>query len=69
MNTPFTTARTTVRTTVRITAFFAAAVVTTVLLGSQFGLAGRYDAEAAAVLASQPAGSPVAGAPVQRKAG
>ena len=53
----------------RFSAFFAAAAVTTVLLGSQFGLAGRYDAEAAAVLASQPAGGPVALALVQRKAG
>lgn len=43
--------------TARIAAFFAAAVVTTVLVGSQFGLAGRYDAEAAAVLAGQPASS------------
>ena len=39
----------------RFTAFFAAAVVTTVLVGSQFGLAGRYEAEAGAVLAGQPA--------------
>ena len=53
MNTTFTTARTTARTTVRITAFFAAAVVTTVLVGSQFGLAGHYEAEAGAVLAGQ----------------
>ena len=45
----------TTSTTTRITAFFAAAVVTTVLVGSQFGLAGRYDAQAAAVLAGQPA--------------
>ena len=39
--------------TARIAAFFAAILVTTVLVGSQFGLAGRYDAEAAAVLAGQ----------------
>ena len=51
MNTPFSSRN----TTTRFTAFFAAAVVTTVLVGSQFGLAGRYDAQAAAVLAGQPA--------------
>jgi hypothetical protein len=41
--------------TARFTAFFAAALVTTVLVGSQFGLASRYDAQAASVLAGQPA--------------
>jgi hypothetical protein len=59
----------TTSTTARITAFFAAAVVTTVLVGSQFGLAGRYDAEAGAVLAGQPAAGLVALAPVQHTAG
>ena len=51
MNTPFSSRN----TTTRFTAFFAAAVVTTVLVGSQFGLASRYDAEAGAMLAGQPA--------------
>ena len=59
----------TARFITRFTAFFAAAVVTTVLVGSQFGLAGRYDAQAAAVLAGQPAGGLVALAPVQHVAG
>lgn len=45
----------TTSTTARIAAFFAATVVTTALVGSQFGLAKRYDAEAGAVLAGQPA--------------
>ena len=45
----------TARFITRFTAFFAAAVVTTVLVGSQFGLASRYDAEAGAMLAGQPA--------------
>jgi hypothetical protein len=45
----------TTSTTARITAFFAAAVVTTVLVGSQFSLAHRYDAESGAVLAGKPA--------------
>lgn len=53
----------------RFSAFFAAAAVTTLLIHSQFGLAGRYDAQAAAVLASSSAASQVAQAPVQRKAG
>jgi hypothetical protein len=44
----------TTSTTARITAFFAAALVTTVLVGSQFGLASRYDMQAAAVLAGEP---------------
>lgn len=39
----------------RFTASFAAAVVTTVLVGSQFGLASRYEAQSGAVLAGQPA--------------
>jgi hypothetical protein len=55
--------------TARIAAFFAAAIVTTVLVGSQFGLAGRYSAEATAVLAGQPAQGLVALAAVQRTAG
>lgn len=44
----------------RFTAFFAAAVVTTVLVVSQFGLASRYEAHATAVLAGQPAAGLVA---------
>lgn len=59
----------TTSTTTRIAAFFAAAVVTTVLVGSQFGLAGRYQAEAGAVLAGQPATGGMAVAPVLRTAG
>jgi hypothetical protein len=59
----------TARFITRFTAFFAAAVVTTVLVGSQFGLAGRYDAQATAVLAGQPTTAPVALAPVQHAAG
>ena len=47
-------------TTARVAAFFAAAVVTTVLVGSQFGLAGHFEAEAGSVLAGQPATGPVA---------
>ena len=54
--------------TVRITAFFAAITVTAFLLGSQFDLAESYNAEAGAVLAGQPAGSPVAQAPAPRAA-
>jgi hypothetical protein len=53
----------------RFSAFFAAAAVTTVLLGSQFGLAGRYDAQAASVLAGPSAGGQVTQAQVQRIAG
>lgn len=45
----------TTSTTARITAFFAAVTITAVLVGGQFGLASRYDAEAGAVLAGQPA--------------
>lgn len=45
----------TTSTTTRITAFFAAAAVTTVLVGSQFGLASRYEANTGAVLAGQQA--------------
>jgi hypothetical protein len=58
----------TTTTTARVTAFFAAAAVTAVLLGSQFGLARHYD-PAGALLAGQPAAGGVALAPVQRTAG
>ncbi|MBT9486086.1 MAG: hypothetical protein IV093_00970 [Rubrivivax sp.] len=51
---------TTARLITRCTAFFAAAVVTTVLVGSQFGLASRYEAQSGAVLAGQPASGLVA---------
>lgn len=52
----------------RFSAFFAAAAVTTLLIHGQFGLAGRYDAQAAAVLAAQPTGGAVAQAAVKRQA-
>jgi hypothetical protein len=68
MNTNSTTARTTACTTVRITAFFAATVVTTVLVGSQFGLAHRYEAHTGAVLASQSATGLIALATKQAQA-
>jgi hypothetical protein len=44
----------TTSTPARIAAFFAAAAVTTVLVGSQFGLARHYD-PAGALLATTPA--------------
>jgi len=55
------------KTAARIASFFAAVVITTVLVGSQFGLAGHFEAEAGAVLAGQPAAGSVAMAttPVQ----
>jgi len=49
--------------------YAAAAAVTTVLVGSQFGLAGHYNSEAGAVLAGQPAMGGVAMATGQRTAG
>lgn len=49
------TTSTTARLITRFTAFFAAAAVTTLIVGSQFGLAQRYDAQAHAVMAGQPA--------------
>ena len=55
--------------TARIAAFFAATLVTTVLVGSQFGLAGRYDAEAAAVLAGQAVSGQVAQTTTRGQAG
>jgi len=61
MNTPFNTRQ----TTANIGAFFAAAVVTTVIVGSQFGLAQRYDAQAHAVMAGQALSGQVAQSAVQ----
>lgn len=52
-------------TSANIGAFFAAAVVTTVIVGSQFGLAQRYDAQAHAVMAGQAVSGQVAQAAAQ----
>jgi hypothetical protein len=46
--------------TVRIAAFFAAALVTSVLVASQFGLASRYDADAGLMLARDAVQLPLA---------
>ena len=56
-------------TTARIGAFFAAAVVTTVIVGSQFGLAQRYGAQTHAVVAGQAVAGQVAQTTVQDQTG
>jgi hypothetical protein len=65
MNTSFNTSK----TAAKICAFFAAAFVTTVIAGSQFGLAQRYDAQAHAVMAGQAVSGQVARSAVQDPAG
>jgi hypothetical protein len=42
-------------TTASVVAFFAAAAVTTAVVGSQFGLAQRYEAQAQSLMAGQAA--------------
>ena len=47
-------------TTVRLVSFFAAAAVASVLIASQFGLAGHYGTEAGVLLAQGSLPQPVA---------
>ena len=57
--------------TTRLTAFFAAIAVTTLIFGSQFGLAGHYASEAGATIMAKRA-APVAqntASPVTQQAG
>lgn len=56
-------------TVAHIGAFFAAAVFSTVIVGSQFGLAQRYDAQAHAVMAGQTVSGQMAQSAVQDAAG
>lgn len=56
-------------TTANIGAFFVAAVVTTLIVGSQFGLAQRYDTQAHAVMAGQAVSGQVAQSAVHDAAG